>query len=46
MVFYVIMIIVSTIHTGRKIFTNWALTLGLILIIIATFMRAFYSILH
>ena len=41
MVFYVIMIIVSTIHTGRKIFTNWALTLGLILIIIATFMRAF-----
>lgn len=41
MVFYVVMIIVSTIHTGRSIFTNWALTLGLILIIIATFIRAF-----
>ncbi|MFV7791225.1 NnrS family protein [Aliarcobacter lanthieri] len=41
MVFYVVMIIVSTIHTGRTIFTNWALTLGLILIIIATFIRAF-----
>ncbi len=41
LVFYVILIIVSTIHTGREIFTSWALTLGLILIIIATFMRAF-----
>ncbi len=41
MVFYVIMIIVSTIHTGRAIFTNWLLTLGLILIIISTFTRAF-----
>ncbi|RBQ29713.1 NnrS family protein [Aliarcobacter vitoriensis] len=41
MVFYVVMIIVSTIHTGRTIFTNWALTLGLILIILATFIRAF-----
>ena len=30
MVFYVIMIIVSTIHTGRKIFTNWALTLAVV----------------
>lgn len=41
LVFYVILIIVSTIHTGREIFTNLALTLGLILIILATFMRAF-----
>ncbi|WP_198305201.1 NnrS family protein [Arcobacter vandammei] len=41
LIFYVIMIIVSTIHTGRAIFTNWALTLGLILIILATFIRAF-----
>lgn len=41
MVFYVIMIIVSTIHTGRAIFTNLALTFGLILIIISTFIRAF-----
>ena len=41
MVFYVIMIIVSTIHTGREIFTNLYLTIGLMLIIISTFIRAF-----
>ncbi|OCM00159.1 NnrS protein [Aliarcobacter thereius] len=41
MVFYVIMIIVSTIHTGRDIFTNWALNLGLFLIVLSTFIRAF-----
>jgi len=41
MVFYIVMIIISTVHTGRDIFTNWALNLGLILIIFATFIRAF-----
>lgn len=39
-VFYVIMIIVSTIHTGRKIFTNIFLSFGLILIFLATFLRS------
>lgn len=41
MVFYLIMIIVSTIHTGRAIFTNFYLTLGFFLIILATLIRAF-----
>ncbi|WP_258238408.1 NnrS family protein [Arcobacter sp. CECT 8983] len=41
LVFYVVMIVVSTIHTGRKLFTNLWLNLGLILIIISTFIRAF-----
>jgi len=41
MVFYIVMIIISTVHTGRDIFTNWALNLGLILIIFATLLRAF-----
>ena len=41
LVFYVVMIIVSTIHTGRHLFTNWLLNLGLILMIISTFIRAF-----
>jgi len=41
MVFYIVMIIISTVHTGRDIFTNWALNLGLILIIIATLIRSF-----
>jgi len=40
-VFYIVMIIISTVHTGRDIFTNWALNLGLILIIFATLLRAF-----
>ncbi|WP_258239281.1 NnrS family protein [Arcobacter sp. CECT 8989] len=40
LVFYVVMIIVSTIHTGRRLFTNIWLTLGLIFIIISTFIRA------
>jgi uncharacterized protein involved in response to NO len=40
LVYYVILIIVSIIHTGRTIFTNWALNLGLCLIIISTFIRA------
>lgn len=41
MVFYIVMIIVSTIHTGRPIFTNKYLNIGLLLIILATFIRAF-----
>ena len=41
MVFYIVMIIVSTIHTGRPIFTNKYLNIGLFLIILATFIRAF-----
>ncbi|WP_417331710.1 NnrS family protein [Halarcobacter sp.] len=40
LVFYVVMIIVSTIHTGRRLFTNIWLNLGIILIIISTFIRA------
>ena len=40
LVFYIVMIIISTIHTGRKIFTNIWLNLGVILIIIATFIRS------
>lgn len=40
LVFYVVMIIVSTIHTGRRLFTNIWLNLGLIFIIISTFIRA------
>ena len=34
------MIIISTIHTGRKIFTNIWLNLGVLLIILATFTRS------
>lgn len=40
LVFYIVMIIISTIHTGRKIFTNIWLNLGVILIIIATLIRS------
>lgn len=40
LVFYIVMMIISTIHTGRKIFTNIWLNLGVILIIIATFIRS------
>ncbi len=41
LVFYLVMIIVSTVHTGRHIFTNFWTTLGVILIILATFIRSF-----
>ena len=41
LVFYIVMIIISTIHTGRKIFTNIWLNLGVLLIILATFIRSF-----
>ncbi|MDN5103133.1 NnrS family protein [Aliarcobacter butzleri] len=40
LVFYIVMIIISTIHTGRKIFTNIWLNLGVILIIMATLIRS------
>ncbi|MBS9782287.1 MAG: NnrS family protein [Arcobacter sp.] len=40
LVFFVIMIIVSTVHTGRKIFTNIWLHFGVFCIIMATFIRA------
>lgn len=40
LVFFIVMMIISTIHTGRKIFTNFYLNLGIILIFISTFIRA------
>ncbi|MFW2586586.1 NnrS family protein [Aliarcobacter butzleri] len=40
LVFYIVMIVISTIHTGRKIFTNIWLNLGVILIIMATLIRS------
>lgn len=40
-VFYVVMIIISTIHTGRHIFINWLLNLGIILMLASTFIRSF-----
>ncbi|MFW3441557.1 NnrS family protein [Aliarcobacter butzleri] len=40
LVFYIVMIIISTIHTGRKIFTNIWLNLGVVLIIMATLIRS------
>ncbi|NQY21193.1 MAG: NnrS family protein [Campylobacteraceae bacterium] len=39
--FYIIMLIVSTIHTGRHLFTNIYTSLGVILIILSSFIRAF-----
>ncbi len=39
LVFYIVMIVISTIHTGRKLFTNLWLNLGVILILCATFIR-------
>ncbi len=41
LVFFMVMVIVSTVHTGRHIFTNYLTSIGVILIIIATFIRAF-----
>lgn len=41
LVFLMVMIIVSTVHTGRHIFTNFLTSLSVILIIISTFIRVF-----
>jgi uncharacterized protein involved in response to NO len=41
LVFYIVMIIVSTIHTGRHLFSNFYIALGVILIIISTIIRSF-----
>ena len=41
LVFYMVLVIVSTIHTGRHIFTNFWTHLGVLLIICSTFIRAF-----
>ena len=41
LVFYIVMIIISTIHTGRKLFTNIWLNFGVLSIILATFIRSF-----
>ncbi len=41
LVFYLVMVIVSTIHTGRHLFTNIYISLGVILIILSSFIRAF-----
>ena len=41
MVFYVVMIVISTLHTGRLLFTNIWLNIGFILIILSTFIRSF-----
>ena len=41
MVFYVVMIVISTVHTGRLLFTNIWLNIGFIPIILSTFIRSF-----
>ena len=41
MVFYVVMIVISIVHTGRLLFTNIWLNIGFILIILSTFIRSF-----
>ena len=41
MVFYVVMIVISTVHAGRLLFTNIWLNIGFILIILSTFIRSF-----
>lgn len=41
LVFYIVMIIVSTIHTGRHLFSNFWIALGVALIIISTLLRSF-----
>jgi len=41
MVFYVVMIVISTVHTGRTLFTNFWLNLGVFLIILSTLIRSF-----
>jgi len=39
--FYMVMIIISQVHTGRSLKNNFLITLSVVLIIVATFMRAF-----
>ncbi|WP_072681330.1 NnrS family protein [Arcobacter sp. LA11] len=41
LVFYIVMIIISTIHTGRHLFSNFWIALGVVLIIVSTFIRSF-----
>jgi len=41
LVFYIVMIIISTIHTGRHLFSNFWIVLGVVFIIVATFIRSF-----
>lgn len=41
LVFFLVMLIVSTIHTGRELFTNFWLHLSVFLILLATFIRSF-----
>lgn len=41
LVFFMVMVIVSTVHTGRHIFTNYLTSIGVILIILATIIRVF-----
>ncbi len=41
LVFYIVMIIISTIHTGRHLFSNFWIMVGVILIVLATFIRSF-----
>ncbi len=41
LVFFMVMVIVSTIHTGRKIFTNKWISFSVFLIVISTFIRSF-----
>ncbi|MCP4971548.1 MAG: NnrS family protein [Arcobacter sp.] len=40
LVFYIVMIIISTIHTGRHLFSNFYIALGVVFIIIATIIRS------
>lgn len=41
LVFYIVMIIISTIHTGRYLFSNFWIAFGVFLIVIATLIRSF-----
>ncbi len=41
LVFYLVLVIISTIHTGRHIFTNFWTHLGVFLILISTAIRVF-----
>lgn len=41
LVFYIVMIIISTIHTGRHLFSNLWIALGVVLIVCATLIRSF-----
>jgi uncharacterized protein involved in response to NO len=40
-VFFIVMVVISTVHTGRELFTNFWLNLGVFLIILATIIRSF-----